>query len=1494
MEFNLSGPFMRIHKIDQLHSKGKLRIHGKLIPLISHPPSLSIASKNSSSSHTIRGNVYVLTTQEIPPQSVSFISTRIPCIESSSHLHSVAGLFESLPCQNLSLQPVSAALCEADSNGTLHVPILNLGDQPYTLSQDTRIGTFQTPKSNQDRIGSLKPGTKHQSEEDKMGAKKRKHAPLTKEKIVELFKLDDSPILVRNPHLKKQTIELLQKYSDTISVDDKYGKTHLVEHEIITEDVPPIKLRHRPINPVLEKNLRDQVTKWTEQGIVQPSTSPWSFPLVPVPKKNGKIRWAVDYRKLNSVTKKDSFPIPNVNDNLSRLSKSRIFSTIDGAGAFHAVPIRPEDREKTAFSTPFGLFEYLYMPFGLVNAPSTYSRLVQQVLHGIPSNEVIAYLDDACCHSWGYQDHLRILEKILQRYRQAGLTIQPDKTHLFQDQVVYLGHQVTSQGIGIVPAYVKVVRDWPEPKTPKEIQIFLGKTGYYRKFIPHYSALASPLSRHINKDELQKNEPFCLSAEEKSAFQELKAKLISAPILAFPDFESEEPFIVDTDWSKHPGNIGGVLSQKQEGKERVIAYGARKLLPREKNYSSNKGELLGVIHFLKTWKYYLQHRKFVLRTDHHALKWIRDMENPAGMVGRWQEILSHFDFDVVFRKGTQHRNADTLSRIDHAEDPTPQDLRESEQEAVAALQLQDEDQRIEPDKLVQAQNRDEDLSRVRDWVSHQLKPSVEQARQESPEIQAYLSEFELLELDSDGVLRKKKPNRNDSVICLPKSMQEKAVLICHRVGHQGRYNTRERVQQRFYFPDMTKIVEKMVTECVICQQKTQQRKDQKHTLASSPQGFPFQKVSLDFVGPLSESSRGNKYLLTVKDVFTRWIEAYPTSDMTAETVINCLERQFFSRYGIPLQLHSDNGTQFTSELMKEVCRVLRINKTETPTYNPKSNPVERSHRDLGLMLRAMTTKTAQDWEDVLPACLFALRTSRNFSTNITPFYALYGREAVLPVDIMFGKVPGEKKGAFRHANDLKERLQEAYNIIRTEQKKAIERNRRYYTDPRPGEEFDDNRLVWLFTPHTKPGSSKKLSVFWTGPWKIVNKVTEVLYRIKTAGNWNERELDVVVSLDRLKPYEGKTIPNEHPTFNLQTEDLELDDMHAEEVSQDQQPISRVTVSYGMPIDTIEDLADIRGPIGTSAPASGGPTASTSSPEQKEPSSKPERDNNTSSSTPSSPGTPPYSSTLIEPMPSGSQRSSSSSTSSSSDKTMKESEASIGPRRSLRKRVETAKMQEYRQSQQHRPRKEVYKKLRPSALDPIVNPEDDRERSILHRRPLTPPKLPFHKPHVVRKLEEKPSPVETSSESPATPPVELRKKKTQIPDDKKEPELKRSFRSWRPRPRSSSTSSSEPTRALRPRNPATKRHAVASGQSKKQKVSRVCPRKPEKRPGSTSFLNQTHRPQPARRRRGSSPALEDKTGDEEEETTTKSPDITDKEGQADIDAIVLGLAALLLL
>ena len=911
-----------------------------------------------------------------------------------------------------------------------------------------------------------------------------------------------------------KAIALLLKHWEVFSVDGSFGKTDLIQHEIVTIPKPPIKERFRPINPILEEDLKRQLKEWLAHDVIEPSKSPWNFALVAASKKNStKKRWCVDYRPLNAITVKDSFPLPQIEDNLVRLGRSRIFSGIDGCGAYHVVEVAPKDRPKTAFSTPLGSFQFKRMPFGLTNAPATYCRLVQMVLEGIPYDMAIPYLDDTCVHSPDLPGHFRALDRVLGAHAKAGLKLQPSKCSLFQNQIEYLGHVVSAGGVSPPAQYVRVIQDWPLPKTKTQARAFLGKVGYYRRFIKGYGSLARPWTDVTGKGSTPEEEkaPLAVTQEMKDSFHQLKKCLLTAPILAYARFDLDTPFILDTDWSAIHGTLGAVLSQVQDGKERVICYGAKRMQASEKNYPPCKAELLAFIHFVKSWKYYLLHRRFIWRTDHAGLQYLRTMDPPEGMVGRWLQVLAHYDFDIQYRPGPKHGNADALSRIEHA----PEVAETFDEGGLCAISPT---WAVPPKEMLHHQEADPDLRVVRQWLSDGAVSKAEMTAG-STALKTYGQVFDQLHLDHDRLICRTKDDT--PLVCVPLALIPRVIRHAHMVGgHQASEATAQRLRQRCYFPSFVRLVREWVSTCGACAARGPAPKPQRGQLVSYQDGYPFQRLSLDFVGPLARSREGHSYLFTIKDTFSRWFEAFPVRRTSARAAVRSLEFHIFPRFGLPEVIHADRGSAFTGREFQTMCRELQIRLTHTPAYHPQSNPVERSHRDLKAILTALLDgRDPSTWEDYLPQALFAMRTAVSSATGASPFQLLFGHDPSMPLSILF-RAPESAEtmeaNESSYAAQLRCRMEAAHAYARQHMAAEVRRRRRQYGQAL--KHFDPGALVWLFTSRTRDGGSRKLTRYWSGPWTVHTKINPLLVEIAPDGRWPWPKQNQTVATDRLKPF----------------------------------------------------------------------------------------------------------------------------------------------------------------------------------------------------------------------------------------------------------------------------------------------------------------------------------------------------------------------------------------
>ena len=454
---------------------------------------------------------------------------------------------------------------------------------------------------------------------------------------------------------KEMLLALLLEYHDLFAEGSQdLGQTGRVQHKINTGTAPPIRQQVRRIPQFRRQEAKKLLDDMLGRNVIQPSNSPWASPVVLVPKKDGSLRFCVDYRRVNAVTRKDAYPLPRVDDTLDTLSGSKWFSTLDLLSGYWQVEVDPEDREKTAFCTHEGLFEFRVMPFGLCNAPATFQRLMDAVLAGLQWSSCLVYIDNLVIPGKTFLEHLAHLRQVFQRLKVEGLKLKTSKCNLCLKEVEFLGHLVSADGVRTDPRKTDKVATWPVPTSKREVQQFLGLANYYRRFVKDFATIAKPL-HYLT----EKTAAFEWTESAQLAFEELRGRLVSAPVLAFPDYS--KPFILDTDASE--AGIGAVLSQlRDDGSEAVIAYASRVLTRPERRYCVTRKELLAVVTFIQHFRSYLLGREFQLRTDHGSLTWLANFKEPEGQLARWLERLQEFHFHIVHRPGKRHGNADSLSR----------------------------------------------------------------------------------------------------------------------------------------------------------------------------------------------------------------------------------------------------------------------------------------------------------------------------------------------------------------------------------------------------------------------------------------------------------------------------------------------------------------------------------------------------------------------------------------------------------------------------------------------------------------------------------------------------------------------------------------------------------------------------------------------------------------------------------------------------------------
>ena len=832
----------------------------------------------------------------------------------------------------------------------------------------------------------------------------------------------------KNTKVKIRLSEILIKHQSTFSKDDyDLGCTHLATHHIDTADAKPIRMPPRRVPLSFVGKDKSAIEKMEKRGAIRPSASPWAAPIVLVWKKNGDARVCSDYRKLNEVTVKDAFPLPRISDCLDAVSGSVFFSTMDLTSGFNQIPVAPEDIHKTAFVTRHGLFECPVMPFGLTNAPATFQRVMELALQGLQWSTCLIYLDDVIVFGHTMEEHLTRLEGVLDRIKEANLKVCPAKCEFLAEEVLFLGHVISGDGIKPSPHNVSKILGWKAPTNQKEVRQFLALASYYRRFIKDFSSIAKPMSELTSV-----NAEFKWTPECESAFNTLQSALVSPDIMAYPLNDSGE-FILDTDACDV--GIGAVLSQKQDDVERVISYASRTLNKAERNYCVTDRELLAVKYFVEYFKHYLLGRTFVVRSDHQALKWLFSLKEPKNRIARWIEVLSAFDFVVEYRAGKKHGNADGLSRCPdprrcQCEDmdeeghnlrcgPCNKCLKRSEN-IVENFELPGERvgrvgeqstwfQGYTYHELKEMQRNDVDLAIVIGFLEAPQLPSNQEVLKQSPAVRHYWIYRQMLSM-CNGILVRHYTKHDGTgkyvQFVVPRVMRNDVIYHMHNSlmsGHLGVSKTEGKLLQRFYWYQVREDIRLWILNCDECQSNKLSVKRPRAPLGSMLTGFPMDRLAVDILGPLPVTPRGNNYIMVTTDNFSKWVEVHPLPNQEAETCARVLINEVICRWGCPLDLHSDQGQNFQSEIFKELCRLLEIRKTRTTAFNPKCNGVtERFNRTLIAMIKPYLEGSQENWDLWLGCLAGAYRATPHDSTHMTPNMMMIGREVTLPHEVTVG------------------------------------------------------------------------------------------------------------------------------------------------------------------------------------------------------------------------------------------------------------------------------------------------------------------------------------------------------------------------------------------------------------------------------------------------------------------------------------------------------------
>lgn len=841
-----------------------------------------------------------------------------------------------------------------------------------------------------------------------------------------------------NAEEKEKIINLCWKYRYIIyNEETKLTFSNAVKHKIRTTDDEPVYTKSYRYPYALKNEIQSQIKKLLDNDIIRPSISPYSSPVWIVPKKidsTGEKKWrlVIDYRNLNKKTIEDKYPLPRVDEILDNLGKCTYFSTLDLAQGFHQIELESGSIEKTAFTVNNGHYEYLRVPFGLKNAPSTFQRVMDNIFKEYLYKFCFVYMDDIVVFSKSLHEHLIHIEKIFLKLQQFHLKIQLEKCEFLRKEVQFLGHVITPHGIKPNPTKIISIQNYPLPKTTREIKSFLGLTGYYRRFIKDFARIVQPFTKCLRKNsKIDITDPLYIEA-----FAKCKDLLTNAPILIYPDFE--KTFHLTTDASGTA--IGAVLSQNSK----PIAFYSRSLNTAERNYSTIERELLAIVESTKHFRPYLYGRYFIIETDHKPLVWLFSIKDPNSRLTKWRLKLEEFNYDVHYKKGKENQVADALSRIDI----NSNEVDDSDNLSIIA-NIDDNEERVTDDDNsdITSHNRENDdqltegtqhtslenpvfclpisenslnlfsnrivlnkgdqynVKLTRPFDKFNLNATV-RAGQEEEGLKKFIKEnilpnklYGIYFVDKDLELpftQLCQTNFNDNLrmvksnlLCtdvLNLSEQYKIVEDYHSHNHNGITETTNNLKNRFYWPKMQTTISKVINECETCKLSKYERNPYK-----TPQLGPLLATKPFEVIHIDTFSFDNAKFLTIIDLFSKYAQAYHVNDLTGISVLNKL-RHFFAHHNFPTRIVCDEGKEFKNNVVQEYCKLFKIDLHFTTNYNPNSNsPIERFHSTILEKLRITKQKNSTDTpQDLMITSILIYNQTIHSATGFTPFTLLYG------------------------------------------------------------------------------------------------------------------------------------------------------------------------------------------------------------------------------------------------------------------------------------------------------------------------------------------------------------------------------------------------------------------------------------------------------------------------------------------------------------------------
>ncbi|EFO98803.1 hypothetical protein CRE_03601, partial [Caenorhabditis remanei] len=889
--------------------------------------------------HEEESKLFVVCEQDenIPPRCQAIISGKIPEVTNQNDNFIVSDLNR----ETEELYSISSVLSTMNTLGQVVLKIYNPGNSELKLRKNMKIAQAEFFRENMVPKQPMISTINQQPDENWERPMSRKEEG---ELLLEKLNLKESNL---SEIAIKQVEKLIKRYPEAfVGSDGKIGKFRgKTQHYIELNDNHKIpQTRPYRLSPEQKEKLEKELEKMRRNDLIEESTSPYTSPILMVPKPNGDTRIVIDYRKLNLITRPRTYIMPHTTDVTEDASRGKIFSVFDICQGFHHIRMYEPHKERTAFCCHLGVFHYKYMPMGLKGSPDTFQRAMSEVARQF-SGTLILYVDDLTVVSDNEEQHIADLEEFFKLMIKMGLKLKAEKSQIGRNRIKLLGFVIENRTIQPSGEKTEAIRNFPIPKNVSEVKSFLGMSGYFRRFIKDYAILAKPLTALT-----QKENSFKWGPEQQKALDMIKDKLISPPILTTPDMNGD--FEMHTDASKI--GIAAILFQKQENQLKVVAYASRPTTKVEQRYPPIELESLAITWGLTHYRPYIFGRKVKVVTDHQPLKALlhRKENNMSGRLMRHEAIIQQYDVEIVYRPGRENHVADALSR---------QNVNTEQDGIVASIEGK-------PPK---------DTWTFEDWKRIQnLNPHIQEIKKSllydklSVRVWNIYAKYIMI----DGVVHMKSSNEGKPLVLLDEKVPEldEFIMAVHNsIGHAASEKTKTAISKIAVWNKMKQRITNVVSKCKTCQM----RKHAPEKRFNIPMGKwaiparPFERIHMDVIGPLPETKDGNQYIIAAVDAFSKFAVVKATQNQTSETSVKFLMENIVGIHGIPLQIVTDQGRNFISQTFKEISEILQLKQTLTPAYHHQSNGiVERFNRTVEEMLTCTARKPENfdDWDRKLP------------------------------------------------------------------------------------------------------------------------------------------------------------------------------------------------------------------------------------------------------------------------------------------------------------------------------------------------------------------------------------------------------------------------------------------------------------------------------------------------------------------------------------------------